>query len=130
MDHVDDMIAATNKVGQGLEQAEKEAARAEAALSGTIAACFDKLEATIAKLGSDGCCVGSSLAVADLMVAAGCPFLCANFFDGVPADTIERCPHIQAVRKKVMGLPEVQAHYAARPELNAFRDLRDLHHGH
>jgi glutathione S-transferase len=68
MDAVDDMLSATNKVGQGLDQAAKEAARAEAALSGTIEAGFARLDATIAQLGSGGCCVGSGVTVADLMV--------------------------------------------------------------
>lgn len=65
-------------------------------------------------------CVGVAGALATMQVAAMCPFQCAGFFDGVPPETIERYPHIQGVRAKVMGLPEIKAHYAARPELSAF----------
>ena len=116
MDAVDDLLQITNKVGQGKEQSEKEAERSKEAESGVVANAFERIDRYIGLHGSEGHCVGSSLTVADLMVATLPPFVVSGFFDGVPPETIERYPSVQAVRKTVMALPAVVAHYEARGE--------------
>ena len=122
MDAVDDLTSGTNKVGQGLEQPEKEAKRAEAAAEGgSIARSWDQIEAFIGANGSDGYCVGSSLTVADIFVATMPPFTVTGFFDGVPKSLCERYPKMQAVRKTVYSLPAVQGYYASLEKVNDYQ---------
>lgn len=116
MDVIDDAAMAIMKVGEGSEQAAKEAARTEAAgPEGSLGATLGKVDAFIAANGSGGHTVGSSISVADLMIATMLANICSGFFDGVPNSTIERYANIQAVRKTVMSNPKIVAHYAARP---------------
>ena len=54
LDLCDDIQGSVNKVGQGMEQATKEAARKEAVETGAVADQLKKLDAYIGKNGSDG----------------------------------------------------------------------------
>jgi glutathione S-transferase len=114
MDTVEDCQVLTNSVGQGQEQGAKEAARAEAAVSGTVAALLAKIDAYVAMHGSGGFAVGSSLTVADLMVATHLCMIPSGMFDGVPATALDAFPNICLVRKTVMTEPRIAAYYAGR----------------
>jgi len=71
IDAVDDLLAMTSKVGNGLPQTEKETARAAAmAKGGTSYSYLERMEAFVGRHGSDGYAVGKSLTVGDLFLFA------------------------------------------------------------
>ena len=116
MDIVDDVAVLTNSVGQGLEQSQKEAARLESATNGSVAAILGKIDGFIASQGSNGFAVGSTLTVADLIVACHLPMVSCGLFDGVPTTTLDRYPSICSVRKKVMTEARIMEYYAGRTD--------------
>ncbi|KAL7547878.1 hypothetical protein ACHAWF_011143 [Thalassiosira exigua] len=68
LDACEDLQMQVNKVGQGMEQEAKEAARKEAIETGSVAGLIKKLDAYIAKNGSGGHSVGDTLTIADIMI--------------------------------------------------------------
>lgn len=116
MDACEDIGQKTNAQGQGLEQAEKEAARAKAvAKGGVVYEILQRVEAFAAQHGSKtGYAVGNSLTIADLYVYASCGSLVSGLYDGVPADAIDQgdFPRLTAIRKSVRAHPAVKKYYA------------------
>eukprot|EP00567_Pseudictyota_dubia_P008200 CAMPEP_0197434520 /NCGR_PEP_ID=MMETSP1175-20131217/2231_1 /TAXON_ID=1003142 /ORGANISM="Triceratium dubium, Strain CCMP147" /LENGTH=221 /DNA_ID=CAMNT_0042963269 /DNA_START=152 /DNA_END=817 /DNA_ORIENTATION=- len=100
-DVCDDLQGKVNSTGQGLAQAEKEAARKEAVTTGNVADILKQMDACIAKNGSGGHAVGDKLTIADLMIlTVSCALVC-GLFDGVPETMFEPFENIMAVRKNV-----------------------------
>ena len=106
----------TMKVGVGLEQAEKAAARLEAAKSGPIAAALAKVDGFIGQHGVDGHAVGGELTVADLFLFSIGTAYVSGTFDGIPEDLFATYPNIEAVRRTVSTHPAVAAYYADRTD--------------
>ena len=110
MDACEDLGTVTNKQGQGLAQAEKEAARAKAyEEGGAVAAILKNVEGYIGRNGgSGGYSVGSSLTIADLFLFSAIGAITSGLYDGVPLDAVDTgYPNITAVRKTVRSQPAV-----------------------
>jgi glutathione S-transferase len=112
MDALEDLSGKTFPIGAGLPQAEKEAARKEACeTGGATYGILEKLEKFISENGTNGHAVGENLTVADLFLYATSSHLVSGIFDGVPADTLDAFPIIQACRKVVRSHPVVTKFY-------------------
>jgi prostaglandin-H2 D-isomerase / glutathione transferase len=113
MDAIEDIAGLTNKQGQDLPQAEKEAVRANSiAKGGPVYAALEKIDAFIGAHGSDGFAVGNSLTIADLVLFTNLGFLVSGFYDGIPLDAIDSdFPNLTAVRKTVRSQPAVVEWY-------------------
>eukprot|EP00750_Incisomonas_marina_P016679 INCI19276.2.p1 GENE.INCI19276.2~~INCI19276.2.p1 ORF type:complete len:313 (+),score=51.74 INCI19276.2:133-939(+) len=116
IDGASDLVPAVMKVGVGLDQAAKEAARLEACKSGAVGALLSKIEGFVTSSGKDGHAVGDSLTLADIFLfAVGTAFV-SGTFDGVPEDLFAAYPNIEGVRKTVAAHPDVIAYYAGRTD--------------
>ena len=112
MDAAEDIGVKTTAVGQGLEQAEKEAARKAATnKGGPISAILENIEHFIAANGKDGHTVGNKLTIADLSLYTGTSNFVSGLFDGIPANALNDFPCILAVRKMVRSHPDVANYY-------------------
>jgi glutathione S-transferase len=120
LDVADDLNNKVNATGRGLEKEAKEKLRFETSQQGgAVYEYLTKLENFIAKNGANGYCVGSSLTVADLAIAAHASNVISGFYDGIPPTMLDPFPNIQAVRKTVATQEAVAAYYAANPKFNA-----------
>jgi len=132
MDVMNDMSEALRTTGQGMEPPARDAARKEACSpGGRIYEWLKKVEAFISANGSDGHAVGNAMTIADIKVFASMSSLVSGVFDGVPLDTLNAFPKIQALRKMVASHPAVVAYYDARGDAvadaeKAYRDARNL----
>jgi glutathione S-transferase len=117
-DVIDDIFVGIMREGAGLEKEAKEAARLESVTTGKMAAMFKKLDGFIAKHGSGGCSVGSSLTIADLMIAQNMTMFAYDppNFDGAPSNCLDPFTNIEAVRKAVLGNQAVKEWFAAGRE--------------
>lgn len=113
MDALEDINSKVNNVGKGLETAEKEKARKEAALNGEIKAAVAQLEAFLSTTSENGYAVGSELTIADFYVFAATCFMTCGFYDGVPPETLAPFEKINAIIKTVAKVPSVQKFYDA-----------------
>eukprot|EP00470_Lotharella_oceanica_P009414 CAMPEP_0170187298 /NCGR_PEP_ID=MMETSP0040_2-20121228/41356_1 /TAXON_ID=641309 /ORGANISM="Lotharella oceanica, Strain CCMP622" /LENGTH=172 /DNA_ID=CAMNT_0010434301 /DNA_START=72 /DNA_END=590 /DNA_ORIENTATION=+ len=113
MDICEDLMTSVNKIGQGMEKAEKEKARAEGMKSGKPAAILKAIESYIGAQGKNGCAVGDKLTLADICIFSYTNLVVCGFYDGVSPDVLKDYPKIQAVRKTVGTHPKVVARYAA-----------------
>eukprot|EP00467_Chlorarachnion_reptans_P013641 CAMPEP_0114491304 /NCGR_PEP_ID=MMETSP0109-20121206/2926_1 /TAXON_ID=29199 /ORGANISM="Chlorarachnion reptans, Strain CCCM449" /LENGTH=225 /DNA_ID=CAMNT_0001668023 /DNA_START=113 /DNA_END=790 /DNA_ORIENTATION=+ len=130
MDVCEDLGKLVNDTGKGMEKAEKEKARVESSTKGPIAAFLKKVDAYIAKNGKDGHVVGDKLTIADLFLFCNSSFLVCGFYDGMSKDVLKSYPNIQAVRKTVASVPEIQKRYenekSASPVFKFFASAKDL----
>jgi len=117
MDSCDDLGVSVNAEGRGMEQSAKEKARLEGITSGSQFAYLQKIDAFIAKHGSNGYAVGAELTIADLFVFAVLTTVISGFYDGIPPTALDPFPSIQAVRKTVGSHERVISYYANRGEL-------------
>lgn len=117
MDAAEDMGAKTFAVGQGMEQAEKEAARKAACeKGGPIYTILEKIDAFIAANGKEGYTVGDSLTIADLYLYTGSSNFVSGLYDGVPANALDDFKNIMQVRKTVRSHPDVVEYYEGLDE--------------
>lgn len=107
LDACDDLQNAVNKVGQGMEQEAKDAARKEAVETGAVAGSIKKLDAYIAKNGSGGHSVGDELTIADIFILCVSCAIVGGIFDGVPEGTFDPYKNIQSVRKTTASHPKI-----------------------
>ena len=113
IDAAEDIGTKLSQQGQGLPQAEKEAARAKAIAKGGVTYnALSKIESFIGENGIGGHCVGDSLTIADLFIYTTSSTLISGLYDGVPLDAIdEGFPNIMAVRKNVRSHAAVKKWY-------------------
>lgn len=116
LDAVEDIGVALNAVGRGMEKEAKEAARKEAALTGKIANSLKHVEEFVKANGSDGHAIGSALTIADFFLFVATSMIACGFYDGVPKETLDPYPTIQAIRKATINLPAVLKFYEASHE--------------
>jgi glutathione S-transferase len=113
MDAVEDLGSLTSKQGEGLPQAEKEAARAVAvAKGGPTYTHLERIETFVGTHGSSGYAVGNSLTIADIALFTATGGLVSGLYDGVPLNAIDSdFPNINAIRKTVRSQPSVVEWY-------------------
>lgn len=112
MDAAEDIPGKISSAGQGLEQADKEAARKAACeKGGAVHAIWEKIDNFIDSNGKDGHVVGDSLTIADLYIYTTSSTFVSGLFDGVPATALDDFPNILAVRKMVRSYPAVVKYY-------------------
>jgi prostaglandin-H2 D-isomerase / glutathione transferase len=113
MDAADDLPVTISGIGKGMPEDEKLAARQAACVAGgAMHGILTRLDAFVAANGNkDGHVVGDQLTIADLFLFTNCSNLVSGMFDGVPLDTLEPFPHIQACRKMVRNHPIVKKYY-------------------
>jgi|EP00979_Chaetoceros_neogracilis_P006552 glutathione S-transferase len=112
MDAVEDIGGKTNAEGQGLPQAEKEAAR-KAACTEEGGATYEILKKIDSVIGSnEGCyAVGNSLTIADLCIYVGSCTLISGLYDGIPKDALDSFHNLAILRKAVRSNPAVSKWY-------------------
>merc|ERR1712176_1696983 len=72
-----------------------------------------KLNDFIGTHGQNGHCIGDSLTVADVVIAAYSSFVCSGFYDGVPKKWLAHFPNIFEVRRNVFNQPVLREYYDA-----------------
>jgi prostaglandin-H2 D-isomerase / glutathione transferase len=109
LDACDDLMGATNSAGQGLPQAEKEAARLEATTkpTGKPYHIMQFINDSI----SGKYVLGDTISVADYLVATMLSTVISGLYDGVPTTVLEQFPKVQALRKTLAEDPKITAYY-------------------
>ena len=117
MDGTEDLFPKTNAVGQGLPQAEKEAARKAAAeKGGEVYGLLERIDSYIGIHGAGGHAVGDSFTIADLFVYVITSNIVSGLFDGIPSSALDDFENVKAVRKTVRSHPGVVKYFDNLPD--------------
>lgn len=112
IDATEDILPTTNKVGEGLNKEEKEAARKAACEEGGVVyQLLTKIDGAISANDESVFAVGDSLTIADLFIYCTSTFIVSGFYDGIPSDTLDRFVNLHNLRKEVRSNPSVCTWY-------------------
>ncbi len=112
IDATEDLLPTTNKVGEGLNKEEKEAARKAACEEGGVVyQLLTKIDRAISENDTSVFAVGDSLTIADVFIYCNSTFIVSGLYDGIPSDALDSFVNLNNLRKEVRSNPSVCTWY-------------------